>query len=278
MKIAVIGDTQHTSFWERVFLRREDNTTEQKALIAALAEENPDLLIHLGDLNFLSTAKRLWRRYDNLFAPITNKGIQTLLVPGNHDYFGGLIQNLGEVEKRFPHFKLSRWSTYKFGSIALILLDSNRSPLGRKMWRSQKDWYLSTVNRYEMDDEVKSVFVFAHHPPFTNSRASGEAKWTHKDLVEPFLAKKKTRAYLSGHVHTYEHFKKDGKDFFVAGGGGGPRVKLHTGQNAKHEDICTAPSPRPLHYILINVADSTLSLQCKGLVGESIKVVESVLL
>jgi Icc-related predicted phosphoesterase len=251
VKIAVIGDTQHTSFWERVFLRREDNTLEQKALVSAMSAENPDLVVHLGDLNFLSTAKRLWRRYDELFAPIKERGVQTLLVPGNHDYFGGLIQNLSEVEKRFAHFKLSRWSTYKFGSIALILLDSNRRPLGRKMWRSQADWYLSTINRYETDDEVKDVFVFAHHPPFSNSRGSGDAKWTHKDFVEPFLSKKKTRAYISGHVHAYERFEKSGKTFIVAGGGGGPRIQLREGKSARHEDLFSGLSPRPLHYLLI---------------------------
>jgi Icc-related predicted phosphoesterase len=276
MKIAVIGDTQHTSLWERVFLRREDNTADQQTLIAAMAAENPDLVIHLGDLNFLSTARRLWRRYDELFSPINDRNIQTLLVPGNHDYFGGLIQNLSEFEKRFPHFKLSRWSTYKFGSIALILLDSNKRPLGRKMWRSQADWYLSTINRYETDDEIKDVFVLAHHPPFTNSKSSGEAKWTHKDFVEPFLAKKKTRAYISGHVHAYEHFEKNGKHFLVAGGGGGPRVKLHEGKNAKHADLCLASSPRPLHFILINEDDSSRKVQCLGLVGESITVIDSI--
>jgi hypothetical protein len=54
---------------------------------------------------------------------------------------------------------------------------------------------------------------------------------------------------ISGHTHAYEHFVEDGKHFIVTGGGGGPRVSLHTGQDQRHRDLFVGPAPRPFHYL-----------------------------
>jgi 3',5'-cyclic AMP phosphodiesterase CpdA len=243
--IAFIGDTQETLLIERL-LGREDNRAESIRLIAAIAQARPTLVVHLGDLVALSTA-RAWRSFDTLVRPL--HGVARVAIRGNHDLWGRAHVVEREWSARFP----SQTRLVRAGATAIVLLDSN---LRDAAWNEQREWLARTLGQLDGDDTYARVLVCVHHPPRTNSTVTSDDVDVARDLLPAFVASRKTRAMLSGHVHAYEHFEIDGpfgvKHLVVAGGAGGPRVRLHTGARARHVDLCALPSPRPVHSLWLD--------------------------
>jgi hypothetical protein len=81
-------------------------------------------------------------------------------------------------------------------------------------------------------------------------------------LVPPFVQANKTLAMISGHIHSYERFSRAGKTFLVTGGGGGPRVKLATGQRRRHaDDLFAGPPLRWFHFLMLAPTPTALRLR-----------------
>src|SRR3954447_25760884 len=78
--IAVVGDTQRTLWYERAFLRREQNDRERRLGLRDVAAARPELLVHLGDAVAVGASRRDWRRFDDLLAPVTADGVPVLPV------------------------------------------------------------------------------------------------------------------------------------------------------------------------------------------------------
>ena len=77
----------------------------------------------------------------------------------------------------------------------------------------------------------------------------GSSKAVQQKFVSLFMRSKKTSLFLSGHSHNFEHFKKNGKDFLVIGGGGGLHQPLYPGT----DDLADiAPEYKPMfHYLTV---------------------------
>jgi predicted phosphodiesterase len=243
--IAFIGDTQETLLVERL-VGREDNRAESARLIDAIAAAKPSLIVHLGDLVAMSTVGA-WRRFDVLVRPL--HGIARVAIRGNHDLWGTQRVVAREWRGRFPNEQ----RLVRMGATAIVLLDSN---VRGAAWQEQREWLARTLAQVDADDTYARALVCVHHPPRTNSTVTSDDVDVARDLLPAFVASKKTRAMLSGHVHAYERFEVDGpygvKHLIVAGAAGGPRVRLHAGAKAKHVDVCALPSPRPLHYLWLD--------------------------
>jgi hypothetical protein len=71
---------------------------------------------------------------------------------------------------------------------------------------------------------------------------------------------------IAGHVHSYERFERGGKMFLIAGGGGGPRVRLAAGGRRRHTDeLFDGPSMRFFHNLLVTLRDDGLCVEVWGL-------------
>jgi hypothetical protein len=71
---------------------------------------------------------------------------------------------------------------------------------------------------------------------------------------------------ISGHVHSYERFDRAGKSFLVAGGGGGPRVRLREGSRRRHtDDAFDGPALRWFHYLFLRLDGEGLDVEARGL-------------
>ncbi len=262
--LAIIGDLQHTLFWEKL-IGRESNDRERGKLIAALSLENPGLLVLLGDMVAWGDSSSKWHDFDLLMSPLLATRVPMLLAPGNHDYFGQTEKARRNFEERFAQLRLSHWYARYYNGLGLIWLDSNHGELNTQDWQEQKAWLQETLKNMDHDVSVHAVFVFQHHPPFTNSTVTSDDAAVQADFLPAFLAAHKTLAMITGHTHAYEHFKSGGKDFIVSGGGGGPRVALLEKRKRRHEDLFSGPSPRPLHYLLLSVTADGIKLEAKGL-------------
>jgi hypothetical protein len=188
-----------------------------------------------------------------------------LALLGNHDYWGGEDHALANAAARFPQLGQKRWYLRALGRLALVLLDSNEPQLGKSRWEEQRDWYRRTLAALDGDPAVSGVLVLAHHPPYTNSRTTGDEKHVQRAFLPAFFAARKTLAFVTGHAHAYERFEERGRTFVVSGGGGGPRVTLLAGADARHRDLHSAGSPRPFHYLLVEQDVSGARITVRGL-------------
>jgi 3',5'-cyclic AMP phosphodiesterase CpdA len=263
-RFAVIGDLQETSrleFW------REDNREERALIVRRIAEEKPRFVVLLGDLVFDGSSPRHWSRFDALVAPIRDAGVPMVPILGNHDYWWDKGKGLAQYLERFPELEGNRWHRRRFESLELVFLDSNAAAHTDADWKEQLRWFSGVLDGADADASCRGTLVFVHHPPFTNSTVTRGSGIVRRAFVDPFVGANKTRAMLSGHVHSYERFERGGKTFVVSGGGGGPRVRLYAERLARHRDLYrpTSRSRRPCHYLSMVVTADALSIDAIGL-------------
>lgn len=263
--LVLLGDTQRTTLLERL-IGREQNEAARQALIAKLArEEQPALLVHLGDMVGFGASQSEWEYFDRLRSPI---GVPIHPVLGNHDYWGPDALALRYLRERFPELNPTTYRTLRQGDLGLVLADSNLSGGAAE---AQARWFDEALASFERDASVRAVLVFTHHPPFTNGRQREDDAWVKAHLLPGFLRSRKALLWASGHVHGYERFEQDGKVFIVSGGGGGPRVEYRVGRRASHPAAFapTDATPRPFHYVVLAEypAELRVSVKCIPLEG-----------
>ncbi|MEO8349054.1 MAG: metallophosphoesterase, partial [Acidobacteriota bacterium] len=83
-RFAIASDFQRTSKAE---VWRESNREERAIILEAIAREEPELVLMLGDLVFYGSSASDWKEFDALAAPIREAQIPVLAVPGNHEYW-----------------------------------------------------------------------------------------------------------------------------------------------------------------------------------------------
>lgn len=249
---------------------RESNLAERRVLIEAIARERADFLVLLGDLVFRGDSASDWTDFDALTAPLAE--LPKLPIFGNHDYGLRAAPALRNFRARFPRAESFYGETY--GPLRLLFLDSNRARMSS--WAKQDEWFRESLEHADRDADVSSVIVFVHHPPFTNSRISADDRDVRDVLVPPFVRATKTRAMISGHVHSYERFDREGKLFIVSGGGGGPRVSLHGGERRRHRDdlVNSGANLRPFHYLRFSLGDGALTVGARGIEKGSTELAE----
>jgi hypothetical protein len=253
--IAIVGDTQRTLWAERLQLR-EQNDAERARIVADIAAQRPGLVAAIGDLVAVGSLRSQWDAFDELMEPIRARQIPFLPALGNHDYWGG--RSLDHLRARFPQLRKSSWYARRHGTLGLVWLDTNERAERQRLWLEE------TLQEMDGDPAVAAVIVFAHHPPFTNSALTRDEEHVQKNFLPAFFRSRKALAMVSGHVHAYERFLHQGRTFLVAGGGGGPRVKLLTGEKRRHDDLFAGPSPRPFHYLLVESGPAALEVSVRG--------------
>jgi hypothetical protein len=158
-------------------------------------------------------------------------------------------------QQRFPDHKPTGYVVV-VDAVAVVLVNSNFSSLSVAEEKQQVTWYKATLESLDGDENIQFIITGCHHSPYTNSRIVKPSKEVEQKFVPPFLSSKKSALFLSGHSHNFEHYKVEGKDFLVIGGGGGLRQPLRQGLGTL-ADI--APDYKPLfHYSMVTVAGDTL--------------------
>jgi Icc-related predicted phosphoesterase len=259
---AVVSDLQRTAlieFW------RESNARERELVIQAIAAARPAFLAITGDLVFSGGSPEQWADLDALCAPLREASIPVVAAFGNHEYWGG-AEGEDHFFARFPHLERQHWYSLAYGPVRLVFLDSNIDELTEAGWRRQLAWYERTIADFDRDPDVRGVLVLLHHPPYTNSSVTGDEKHVQRDFVPAFRCANKTLAMISGHVHSYERFVRDGKTFVVSGGGGGPRARLRMGDRRQHkDDSLKASALRNFHYLTFRAGKTGLEVTATGL-------------
>ncbi len=260
-RFAVVGDVQRTGaieFW------RESNDEERAVVIAAVARDRPAFVAFTGDLVFNGGSAASWADFDALAAPLHEALIPAFGALGNHDTWGDARGR--HFFDRFPDLAGRHQHVAAFGPLRVVVVDSNVDAVGAAAWDAQRRWLDGTLAELDADPAVRGVVLLAHHPPFTNSTVTGDEAHVAEGLVPPFVAARKTIALISGHVHSYERFERQGKVFVVSGGGGGPRARLATGDDRRHQDDrFDGPALRGFGFLLVSVDDGGIDVELRGL-------------
>lgn len=257
-EVILLGDTQETSIWE---FWRESNKGIRKIVLEKVTEENPDFLILLGDMVFNGSSADEWKRFNDDAFFLRKAELKIFPVRGNHEYFGNNSDAVKNFEAQFPFLNGRSWYAIRTDNTAFILLNSNFNELSEQEKSEQQIWYKKTLEQFNEDSTISGVIVCAHHPPFTNSTVVESDENVKKYFVVGFEKYAKCKMFFSGHCHSYEHFKIEGKDYVVSGGGGGPRQELDTTDSKKYNDQFYGSKIRPFNFCKLYLSGSGIKAE-----------------
>lgn len=264
-EIIFISDTQEPIWVETFLLDRNKNEYARELIFNDIVKTNPRKVIHLGDIVAFGYKDESWKPIDNYLNTLLEKGIEFYPTLGNHELL--LFSDAGEEQfnKRFPFYSKTGYSVNN-GETEIILLNSNFSNMTDCEIKKQQIWYKNKLDELEKDSTISAIIVGTHYPPFTNSKIVSPDEDVQKLFVPQFIQSQKAKLFISGHCHAFEHFKNEGKDFLVIGGGGGLQQPLSVGNEAKWKDeYDNENSLRMFHYLILKLENDRINLTLKML-------------
>ena len=246
--LAFASDTQAPMFVETLWLRPFKNRKATALLFRDILEHRPAAFFLLGDVVNLGYSDRQWKPIDRYLQTLRSVQINVHAILGNHEVMGRPVIGQRKFQQRFPDHDCAGYLV-KYDTVAVVLINSNFKVLTPEQDKRQDEWFQTTLHELDEDATIHSIIVGCHHSPFTNSRVVRPSKEVEEKFVPPFLHSRKALLFLSGHCHAFEHYKVEGKDFLVIGGGGGLRQPLRQGLGTLAD---LAPDYKPMfHYITI---------------------------
>lgn len=253
--IAFAADTQAPMFVEKLWLRAHNNKKATQLLFEDVLLRKPAAFFLLGDLVNLGYSNRQWKPIDKYVETLRSNHIPVHAIMGNHEVMGRPREGIRKFQKRFPEHAATGY-IIRMGRTAIVLINSNFSTLSIEEEKEQMAWYKNTISLLEEEAYIDFIIIGCHHSPYTNSRIVKPSKEVEEKFVPSFLHSRKTCLFLSGHCHAYEHYKVEGKDFMVIGGGGGLKQPLRQGIGTLSD---VALDYKPLfHYVTTEILETEL--------------------
>jgi predicted MPP superfamily phosphohydrolase len=261
-EIAFASDTQAPLWIESFFLRDNQNRKATGMIFKDIAARRPLSLFLLGDVVSLGTSNRAWKPMKNYLDSCRNGCIPVHAILGNHEVMGKSRKGQRKFQTFFPNHVVTGYYEL-IDSVAVVMLNSNFSTLSRSDEQKQLAWYKETIDQLDENPAVQYIIICCHHSPYSNSKLVGSSKAVQQKFVPYYIKSPKSKLFLSGHSHAFEHFKIEGKDFLVIGGGGGLHQPLSfgTGQLA---DLNTDYKPA-FHYLTIKRFQNYLQVSSQKL-------------
>lgn len=233
LKVVVYGDS------------RSGHPVHAQVMQAILAED-PDLVLHTGDLVERGTEEGDWDRFFAVTAPLLSR-VPVYVSPGNHDYAirkQGALRLFGLFATQFapqnvppktdtllpsrvlattvaPAAPLGDLSTgprgyYSFDTsgVHFVCIDSNQAGKAEQHHWLEADLAQATAQI----PKPRAIIAWLHEGPFS-AGWHGDYPTAIKHIV-PILTKYQTSLLVSGHDHDYERGQRLGLDYVVTGGGG----------------------------------------------------------
>lgn len=251
------SDTQKPMWIETLFLKKDHNQEATKMLFDAVNKRRPGALFIMGDVVNLGYSNRQWKPMDAYLKTLRNDNVSVYAALGNHEVMGQPGKGMRKFQERFPEHSATGYVEIK-DSVAVVLLNSNFGSLSSEENKTQVAWYKETLAKLDADPSIQFIISGCHHSPYTNSKIVGASKDVQEKFVPLFLASHKSRLFISGHSHNFEHFQKGGKDFLVIGGGGGLHQPLRTGEGC-YDDLASKYKPQ-FHYLTVKRCNGELKV------------------
>jgi len=246
--IAFVSDTQAPMRVEKMVLKYNQNERATRLIFHDIFTRRPSSLVLLGDVVSLGYKEKKWLSMDQYLDSCRQAGIHVSALLGNHDVMTRPRKGESKFQQRFPtHEKTGFYRV--IDSVAIVYLNSNFRKLSPEEIQKQQTWLRNTLTTFDNDASIQITVVACHHAPYSNSKIVGSSKQVQRYFVPYFLKSTKARLFLTGHSHNYEHFKKEGKDFLVIGGGGG----LHQPVSKSESNLDDFSGDYKPHFHYLNI-------------------------
>lgn len=249
-----------------------DTTMAGKVLRAARAKiaelYGPDIenhvngIFHSGDIVVSGSTPSQYSK--QFFAPLSalSANIPTMVVAGNHEaespyFYQYLKLDDQSAIPQIPALNEKVWQL-KVGNSLFIGLNTN---ITNQYGETEANWLDSRLNEAENDTTVDFVFVFFHHPPFSELWIVGGTDYVKNRLLPVMKKYTKVQEIHYGHTHGFERGTVNSEnpdgDFrmICGGGGGGPLDPWAEGENQDFNDIHITISNYFFQILEIDVAD-----------------------
>jgi Calcineurin-like phosphoesterase len=221
LTFVVYGDTR--------FTKRDHvgNALARRALVAAIAGENPAAILIGGDLVYNGRDSDDYATYRSETAEWARREIPVFPALGNHELHDCSVRDddsscLENWWRTFDALQLRpyRWHSVTLGdSLLALVLDSDAS---LKPGSEQRTWFERQITDADSDPRIRFILVLLHYPPVRDAvipRGKDEGQ------VQVYLSATAPRLrpqviVVGSHVHNYERFSRDGVTYLVSGGGG----------------------------------------------------------
>ena len=305
-RFGVVGDTQYAT--------NSCGGAERSSLPSLLAQTNPNLVIHTGDLMDWGWSGGAYSRFNQCF---TNKlnGIPFFPTSGNHDqaqdgilqyrsFLSSLLSNpgLGDNFKLFPPS-----NTHESGSPSDLQYGTNYAfrykntyfisfEQGNEYWRNTPvGWVKNHLQQARSMEGIENIIVYMHMPFYTATM--GESKTTKvSNLYEDLFREYDVTMVFSGHLHSYERYAvpDDGHKTkpengaeqtfifpntfihtIVTGGGGGPLKDCSWGIRHHEQSINFLAKCGIYHFVTIDVHENALIGNAHQVSGNNTTIIDS---
>lgn len=209
---------------------------EQKpiaALMGKVAEVvGPDAFLALGDthhyLGISSVDDPLWMTNYELVYSHPELQVEWCPVLGNHEYRGNTqaVIDYSGISRRW--IMPSRYYTRIFDNdgtrVKVVFIDT--TPIIDKYYSNTGEY--PDANRQDVeaqlrcldnelsrDDNADWTVVAGHHPVYAQTPKQSSEREDMQRKVDPILKKHKVDMYICGHIHNFQHIRKDGIDYIV---------------------------------------------------------------
>jgi hypothetical protein len=221
LTFVVYGDTRFTK------RDRVADAPARRALVAAIAAENPAAIFVGGDLVYEGDDPEDYATYASETAEWSGRRIPVFPALGNHEFRDcrarrddtPCLENWWRAFESLP-LRPYRWYSVAVGDSLLALVLDSDSPL--KPGSEQRRWLERQIRDADSDAHVRFILILLHYPPvrdpiFPRGKDEGEVQ-RYLSASAPRL---RARVIVVGsHVHNYERFERDGVTYLVSGGGG----------------------------------------------------------
>lgn len=217
VRVIVTNDNGRNGFYEQKPIA---------ALMGEIADKiGPDAILALGDVHHYggvrSVQDPLWMTNYELIYSHPELMIEWFPICGNHEYRGntGAVVDYSGVSRRWcmpAKYYVKRFEN-KGTTLKVVFLDT--TPLIDK-YRKKPDTYpdaaledidvqLDWLDKTLSDSSEDWVIVVGHHPVYADTDKSETERKDMQTRVEPILRKHNVAMYICGHIHNFQHIKRD---------------------------------------------------------------------
>lgn len=259
LRIAVIGDTVAA-------------TGVMDDLTPGIAKENPDFIVHTGDMQYYSSIVESWASWAPRMQPFFSIAA-VLPAVGNHeheseapheyeDYYARLFRTPGEGT--------TEWYTYSSGGVHFFVLDTE-SDIGPGT--EQDEWLQQALEAAKARDDFRFSVLVLHRPIYT--LGDHAPRMEIRNYLEPLYEPYDVKLVLVGHQHVYERFELDGVISLTTGGGGARPYNVNARADQYPEDAARRKAGiTAYHFVMLEIDDETITGRAIDRQGEVIDTFE----
>ncbi|AEX85694.1 hypothetical protein XO10_06355 [Marinitoga sp. 1135] len=233
-----------------------------------IAEENPDFVIHVGDLVMDG---RIMSDWDGFFWAIKNMAAKAPFYPvlGNHEYnskyyFSSFVTPQGGGDYNEQYY------SFDYGNAHFVVLDADILLMQKDKEGMEREtqWLINDLEKHK---DAKWKFVFFHEPFWTNCTEYGKDPVSPTiDYWKPVFEKYGVDIVFNSHYHMYERFTNNKIEYIVTGGGGAPLYSKVRSYNEKYP-FTTKDITGIHHFVEVIVDGNQVKVLVKGVAQQTDK-------